>query len=140
MNLFILRSFIFFNFHLIVYCRLRSNTWVIIYVFMILIACLACKINKWIEYEDTWIGDVVTQIRNKSNQELKPEDPVQLRYSFNMTQFQHIVLAITATFVIVGVSTWSYGVLAWSYCFSYCFSYNYYSLSAWIFCRPLIRF
>ena len=74
---------------------------------MILIVGLPCMVNKCIEYEDTLIGDVVTQIRNKSNQELKPEDAVQLRYSFSITQFQHIVLAVTATFVTVGVSTWS---------------------------------
>ena len=133
MNLFILRSFIFFNFHIIVYCKLRRNTWVIIYMFMILIAGLACKINKWIEYEDAWIGDVVTQIRNKSNQELKPEDVVQLWYSFSTSYFQHIVLAVTTTFVTVGVSTWSYY-------FGYCFSYSCYNLSAWSFFRPLIRF
>ena len=60
-----------------------------IYIYiMILIAGLACKIKKWIEHEDTRIDDVATQIRNKSNQELKPEDAVKLgtvstRHTFN---------------------------------------------------------
>ena len=72
MNLFFLRSFIFYNFHLIARCRVLS------FIFFILIAGLTCQTEKWIEYEYTRIGEAATQIRNKSKEKLKPEDAVQL--------------------------------------------------------------
>ena len=72
MNLFIPRSFIFYNFHLIARCGVLS------FICFILIAGLACKTKKWIKYEDTRIGEAATQIRNKSKEKLKLEYAVQL--------------------------------------------------------------